>query len=92
MEPPPALHVGRDAWPLTEDVFRRIYASREPFWARLARGDDDYEVYFHNDRGAIYALGFKRTSPFGHSINVAELLVLEPRPTCCCCLPASCMA
>ena len=52
---------GRNAWPLTEDVFQRILASREPFWADATRGDGDteYEVFFLNDRGAIYALGIR---------------------------------
>jgi signal transduction histidine kinase len=67
---------GRDTWPLTEDVFNRILASREPFWARASIADDDYDVYILNDRGGIYALGYRLTSPFGHMINVAELLVL----------------
>ena len=54
---------GRDAWVLTEDLFTRIFASREPFWGRAAIGNDDYEVYFLNDRGGIYALGYRRTTP-----------------------------
>jgi signal transduction histidine kinase len=67
---------GRDTWPLSEDTFRRIFASRAPFWARAAINDDEYDVYFLNDRGGIYALGYPVTSPFGHMISVAELLVL----------------
>jgi signal transduction histidine kinase len=73
----PLYMSGRDAWPLTEEIFNRISASREPFWARASIGDDEYEVYFLNDRGGIYALGYPSTSPFGHMINVAELLVLS---------------
>ncbi|HUE90438.1 MAG TPA: HAMP domain-containing sensor histidine kinase [Vicinamibacterales bacterium] len=73
----PLYMSGRDAWPLTEDIFERIYASREPFWARAAIGDEDYDVYFLNDRGGIYALGYALTSPFGHMISVAEVVVLS---------------
>jgi signal transduction histidine kinase len=73
----PLYMSGRDAWPLTEEVFARIFASREPFWARASIGDDEYDVYFLNDRGGIYALGYQLTSPFGHMISVAELLVLS---------------
>jgi signal transduction histidine kinase len=73
----PLYMSGRATWPLTEEIFARILASREPFWARASSGDDEYEVYFQNDRGGIYALGYQVTSAFGHTISVAELLVLS---------------
>jgi signal transduction histidine kinase len=66
-----------DAWPLTEDVFPQILASRDPFWAQVQRGDTEYDVYFLNDRGAIYALGYPRTSTLGHLVSIAELVVLS---------------
>ncbi|MGQ0734308.1 MAG: ATP-binding protein [Acidobacteriota bacterium] len=72
----PLYMSGRDAWPLTEDVFARVLASRMPFWATVRRGDVDHEVYFLNDRGAIYALGFARASPFEHLISIAEVVGL----------------
>lgn len=67
---------GSDTWALTEEVFERAFASRDPFWARVPRSDGTYEVYFLNDRGGIYALGYRLTSPFGHLIRLAELIVL----------------
>ena len=73
----PLYMSGRDTWALTEDTFQRIFASREPIWARAAIGDQDYDVYFLNDRGGIYALGYALTSPFGHMISVAEVVVLS---------------
>ena len=73
----PLYMSGRDTWPLTESIFRGIFASREPFWARASIGDEDYDVYFLSDRGGIYALGYALTSPFGHVINVAEVVVLS---------------
>ncbi len=72
----PLYMSGRDAWPLPEEVFQRILASREPFWATVRRGDTTYEVYFLNDRGAIYALGYSRASGFEHLISTAELVAL----------------
>jgi signal transduction histidine kinase len=72
----PLYMSGRDAWPLTESIFQRVYGSRDPFWATLTRDDDEYEVYFLNDRGGIYALGYPRTSAFGHLITMAELIAL----------------
>jgi signal transduction histidine kinase len=72
----PLYMSGRDAWPLTEPVFQRVFASREPFWATVARAEQEYEVYFLNDRGAIYALGYPRSNAFGHLISLAELVTL----------------
>jgi signal transduction histidine kinase len=72
----PLYMSGRTAWPLAEDVFRHIYSSREPFWAALSRGDTEYDVYFLNDRGAIYALGYARASAVGHLITLAEIVAL----------------
>jgi len=72
----PLYMSGRDAWPLTEPVFQRVFASREPFWTFVEGGDDRYEVYFLNDRGAIYALGYRRAGAFAHSIRMAELVAL----------------
>jgi signal transduction histidine kinase len=72
----PIYMSGRDTWPLTEQLFQRVFASREPFWARAELGERSHEVYFLNDRVGIYALGFPRTSAFGHLISVAELVVL----------------
>jgi signal transduction histidine kinase len=67
---------GTAAWPLTERTFARIYASRQPFWARIRDGGTSYEVYFLNDRAGIYALGYPVISPMGHLINLAELATL----------------
>ncbi len=67
----------RDTWPLTDEIFARAFASREPFWARASIGEDEHEVYFLNDRFGIYALGFPVTSRFEHLISLAELVVLS---------------
>jgi signal transduction histidine kinase len=73
----PLYMSGRDTWPLTEELFQRVFASREPFWARATLGDDEHDVYFLNDRVGIYVLGFPLTGLFGHLISMAELLVLS---------------
>ena len=36
----------------------------------------DFRVFFMSDRGGIYALGYPVITPFGHLINVAELIFL----------------
>jgi signal transduction histidine kinase len=67
---------GRDAWPLTEPIFERASASREPFWGQVRRGDTSYDVYYMNDRAGIYALGYPLVSAFGHLVTLAELVTL----------------
>jgi signal transduction histidine kinase len=68
--------VAGTAWSLPDDVFARVQESRTPFWARLTRGQDLYDVYLLNDRGGIYALGFPVISALGHLVNLAEVTVL----------------
>ena len=34
----PVYTSGRSAWPITDELFARIYASREPFWAEVEAG------------------------------------------------------
>ena len=72
----PLYASGVTAWPLEDAVFARIEQSRAPIWARLQRGDADYDVYILNDRGGIYALGFPIASPLDHLVNLAEITVL----------------
>jgi signal transduction histidine kinase len=64
------------AWPLPEEVFEQVESSRAEVWARLARGQQAYDVYLLNDRGGIYALGFPVISPLDHLVNLAEVTVL----------------
>ncbi len=72
----PFNEAGTSTWPLPDDLFRRMVESRQPFWATLARNDSDYRVYFTNDRGGIYAIGYPVLTSFGHLVNLAELMVL----------------
>jgi len=68
--------VAGTAWSLPDDVFARVEESRTPFWARLTRGQDLYDVFLLNDRGGIYALGFPVISALDHLVNLAEVTVL----------------
>ena len=71
------LYASRDtAWALNDAVFQQVLSSRVPRWAELERGAEAYDVYLLNDRGGIYALGFPVVSPFGHLVNLAEVIVL----------------
>jgi signal transduction histidine kinase len=64
------------AEPLPDDVFRRAYASREPFWVTVNRGSDTVDAYILNDRGAIYMLSTVRQTAVGHLVTLAELVTL----------------
>ena len=64
------------AWPITADLFRRVYASRAPFWTAVRHGETSYRVYFSNDRYGIYAIGYPRLTLFDHLVHLAELTTL----------------
>jgi len=66
----------KSVWPLDDATFARIYRSREPFWTVLRKGDTSYNVYFSNDRYAIFALGYPRPDIFEHLVRLAELTTL----------------
>ncbi|MBP1603430.1 MAG: kinE 2, partial [Acidobacteria bacterium] len=63
-------------WTLDADTFRRVYASRTPFWTRQEGGGRRDYVYLANDRGGIYALGYPAISLVGHLVSLAELVTL----------------
>jgi len=67
---------GNVAWPITSALFDRIYQSRQSFWADLGAKDRDYHVYFSNDRGGIYAVGYPVTTRFEHLTRLAEATAL----------------
>jgi signal transduction histidine kinase len=70
------LYSSGAAWPITEELFARIYHSREPFWTELERGDARWHVYFSNDRNGIYALGYPALTIFDRFVHLAELTTL----------------
>ena len=61
---------------IPDAAFERMVDSRTPFWADVDRGNERFRVYFMNDRGGIYALGYPVITAFGHLINLAELVTL----------------
>jgi signal transduction histidine kinase len=72
----PLYASGARVWPLADDVFARLVESRAPFWTSVTRDGDAFRVYFFNDRGGIYALGYPLITPLGHVINLGELVFL----------------
>ena len=68
----PLYTSGRSAWPVTEELFQRIYRSREPFWAEASTEGTHHRVYFSNDRDRIFAIGYPLLSLFDHFVHLAE--------------------
>ena len=69
----PVYTSGRSAWPITDTLFARLYASREPFWAEAHAGGARHQVYFSNDRERIFAIGYPILTLFDHFVHLAEL-------------------
>jgi signal transduction histidine kinase len=72
----PFNEAGTTTWPLSDELFQRAVESREPFWTTVERNERAYRVYFTNDRGGLYAIGYPILTWFGHLVNLAELMVL----------------
>ncbi|MXY24642.1 MAG: HAMP domain-containing histidine kinase [Acidobacteria bacterium] len=72
----PIFTSGTGAWTIDEELFGRIYASREPFWTTLRAGGGVSDVYISNDRSGIYAVGHRRLSMFDHAVQLAEIVAI----------------
>jgi signal transduction histidine kinase len=72
----PLFTSGNVAWPITPDLFKRLYQSRARFWMRLPVEDRFYNVYFANDQRFIYALGYPTATIFQHLTRLAEMATL----------------
>ncbi len=72
----PIYASGTRVWPLSDAVFTRMVTSRTPVWDTVVQGTGSFRVYYLNDRGGIYALGYPAVTPYGHIVNVAELVTL----------------
>jgi signal transduction histidine kinase len=73
----PIFTSGRAAWPIDDDLFARIYGSRDPFWTTMPLGDGRYHAFFTNDRAGIYAVGYRAPSLFDDLVHLAELTTLS---------------
>ncbi len=72
----PLYASGAVAWPVSEELFARIYRSREAFWTEIGRGNSRWHVYVSNDRSGIYAIGYPTLSLFDRLVHLAELTTL----------------
>ena len=72
----PLYASGAVAWPVSDELFARIYRSREAFWTEIGRGNSRWHVYVSNDRSGIYAIGYPALSLFDRLVHLAELTTL----------------
>lgn len=72
----PTFTSGHLAWPITPSLAARLTTSRSPFWARLEAEGRQYDVFFSNDRGGIYALGRPVPPAFEHLTRLGEWTAL----------------
>jgi signal transduction histidine kinase len=72
----PLYASGSAAWSIADELFARIYRSREPFWTEVERGNARWHVFFSNDRNGIYGLGYPALTLFDRFVHLAELTTL----------------
>jgi signal transduction histidine kinase len=72
----PLYESASGVWTFDDDTFRRVYASRTPFWSSQSSAGRSYDVYFSNDRAGIYALRLPAFDQLGHLVVLAELATL----------------
>ena len=72
----PTFVSSRTAWAIDDALFQRIYASRAPFWTRLAKDATVYDVLLTNNQAGIYALGYPVHTLFDHLLHVSEITIL----------------
>jgi signal transduction histidine kinase len=63
-------------WPIDDQLFARLYRSREPFWTVIQAAGTRHRVYFSNDQVGIFAIGYPVLSLFDHLVHLAELTTL----------------
>ena len=72
----PLFTSGRVAWPITNELFTRVYQTGTPFWTVLREDDRSYDVHFTQNRSGIYALGYPTGTLFEHMARLAEMVTL----------------
>ena len=72
----PIFTSGNVAWPITPELFQRLYRSRQPFWTQLEAEGRRYDVHFSNDKNSVYALGYPASTWFQHLARLAEAAAL----------------
>ena len=72
----PIFTSGSSPWIVDDELFERIFASREPFWTTRVKGGSRYDVYVVNNRAGIYALGYPAFGLFDHLVRLVEITAL----------------
>ena len=69
----PIYASGRSAWAINEELFARIYHTRDSFWTTLEKQGATWRVYVSNNREGIYAIGYPVPTLFDRFVRLAEL-------------------
>jgi signal transduction histidine kinase len=72
----PHFTSGGIAWPVSEAIAARLYATRDPFWEDRTAGGVAYRVYYVSDRRGFYALGYPRPTFMEHATRLAEMTAI----------------
>ena len=72
----PTFSSSRSVWAIDDALFPRIYASRAPFWTRLATDSTLYNVLITNNRAGIYALGYPIHTFSDHLLHLSGITIL----------------
>jgi signal transduction histidine kinase len=72
----PTFTSGNVAWPITADLFNRLYRSRDAFWTTLDAEGRTFDVHFSNDQQFVYALGYPAATLFQHVTRLTEAVAL----------------
>jgi len=68
----PIFVSGRTAWPLDQPIADQVYRSRQSFWTDRTLEERTHHVFFMNDRGGIYAVGYPSPTTLQHATRLAE--------------------
>lgn len=70
------------AWPLSDELFNRIYRSNQGFWTELEDASQRSSVYVVSDRNGVYALAYPQSTWFDAGVRLAELATLGAVVAC----------
>jgi len=70
----PLFTSGGVAFPVTPELFDRLYRTGTTFWEALESEGRTYQVVFSQNRDGIYALGYPSPTFVEHAMRMAEIL------------------
>ncbi|MEO8482657.1 MAG: HAMP domain-containing sensor histidine kinase [Acidobacteriota bacterium] len=72
----PLFTSGTVPWPISQDIFDRLYNPATPFWLTVPAEPSPYHVYFSQNRDGVYAFGYREATLVDHATRLAEITAL----------------